>query len=484
MNLRHVLTASLLAISLPCPAAEPNPFLNQEPKKSAPEASGDSFVNLTEHLLVPADQLDAWLEKHPLKDDASELRAQVQIWIKDGSARLDQTAISTGTAGREFLNASMWEQTYATEYDPPEIGEWPAPTAFETRNLGYNVSGSAGIEDGAMLLRAKMDYSGMMLPHHAWNELAERTRQPDDVFIPRFRSIKAERAYKDAARNEPTADPFATTDTTKLPAGANDLRFTPGKTYLASRADDDLPEPNQSNIPELPAKPKPRDPHHLVRLIFFRGNILAAPSAPSTETYDIRHLSVKLVRVDHRTFSDWLQSNELPKIPDQAWAVIADWQKSGKAETTSDLTAPNQAGSTCTIEDIAEAIYPTEWETGRRSPSADGKPSQPEHSNATAFETRNVGTTLQAEVLSDPKGTILKFGLKRVVEGGKSVHHRILRDGNWKADMTFPIFSTNTWESELRAKRGEWLLVGSGSDIDAKGRLDPSRSVLAFIKLE
>lgn len=483
MNFRSTLTASFLAFSLLSFAEEPNPFLNQEPRKAVPETSGDSFVNLTEHLLVPADQLDAWLEKHPLKEDASELRAQVQIWIKEGSAQLDQTAFSTGTAGREFLNASMWEQTYATEYDPPGPGEWPTPSSFETRNLGYNVSGDAAIESGAMLLQAKMGFSGMMLPHHAWNELAERTRQPDDVFIPRFRSIRAERAYKDEKGNEPQTDPFAS-EPAKLPVGANDIRFIPGKTYLASRADDDLPEPNQSTSPELPVKPKPRDPHHLVRLIFFCGNVLPAPAAPPAATTDIHHISSKLIRVDHRTFSDWVQANDLAKIPDLAWATTSEWLKNGKAETTSDLTAPNQAGSACMIEDVAEVIYPTQWEPGQRSLAADGKPSQLEHGNATAFETRNVGTTLQAEVLSDPKGAIVHFELKRVVEGGKSVHHRILRHGEWKADMTFPIFSSNSWQSELRVKRGEWLLIGSGSDIDAKGKLHPTRSVLAFIKLD
>ena len=482
MKIRPVLSASLLAFTLSCLAAEPNPFVTTEAKKLPSAVSGDSFVTLTEHLLVPADQLDAWLEKHPLTDDVSNLRKVTQTWIAEGTAWLDHTAVSTGTAGREYTNDSIWEQTYATEYRSLEPSEWPIPTAFETRNLGYNVSGSAGIEQGAMLLRAKMEFCGMMLPHHAWNELAERTRQPDDVFIPRFRAITAERVSLDANGNQTQADPFA--EPTKNPAGLKDLRFEPGKVYLASRADDDLPEPAANRPPDVEVKPAPRNSHRLVRLIFFRGTLLENPTVTPATTTDIHHFSTKLVRVDHKTFSDWVQTNELSKIPDLAWSAAGDWQKNGVAETTMDLIAPNHTGSTCNVETRQEVIYPTDWEPGKLLPAPDGKPTQREFSNASAFEKRNVGTQLQAEVVSDPKGAILKFGLTRLAEGGKSVHHRIFRDGKWKVDITSPIFSNNTWNSELRVKQGEWMLVGSGSDIDAKGKLDPTRSVLAFIKLD
>lgn len=482
MKIRPVLSAILLAIPLPCPAEEPNPFLNQEPKKPSPEPSGDSFVSLTEHILVPADQLDGWLEKHPLTDDASGLRTAAQTWIAEGTAHLDHTAVSTGISGRESANNSIWEQTYATEYEPPGPGEWPPPTAFETRNLGYEVSASAGIEHGALILRARMDYTGIMLPHHSWNELAERTRQPDDVFIPRFRSVTVERMVLDAAGNQIYADPFAAPP--KVPAGSRDLRFDPGKTYLASRSDNDLPEPFVSKIPDLAKKTPQAPPSHLARLIFFRGAILDTPAARQAETPEIHHLSVKLIRVNHKTFSDWVQSNDLSKIPDLAWPAAVDWENNGAAATTVNLTAANHSGSTCNIENLQKVTYPTEWKPGKRLPASDGKRSQLEFSHGCAFDTRNVGTTLQAEVVADPKGSLVKFGLKRVVEGGKSVHHRILRDGEWKADITIPIFSSNAWESELRLKRGEWMLVGSGCDIDAKGKLDPNQAVLAFIKLD
>ncbi len=470
MKIRIALTASLLAVTMSCLADETNPFENQRTTRPPPPASGESFVTLKEHILVPADQLDAWLEKHPLTPDASGLRATAQTWISEGTARLDHTALSAGTVGRNYANDSAWELTYASEYQPPNPEEWPAPTAFYTRNLGYDVSGSAGIEQGAMVLRARMGFCGM-LPHHAWNELAERTRQPDDVFIPRFRSIQVERQKQDAAGNRVSADPFA--EPSPKPAGSSELRFEPAKTYLASRADDDLPE-----------KTAPLIPNRLVRLIFFRGTILASPAEAAEQPSEIHHLSANLIRVNHKQFSDWVQANSLSKIPDLAWEATGGWLKSGTAQAITTLTAPNQSGSSIKIEDQQEVIYPTEWEPGKRPPVIGDKPSQLEFSHAAAVDTRNVGTELQAEVVSNPEGSNLKFKLRRTAEGGKSVHHRIFRDGEWKANMTFPIFSSNSWQSEIKIKRGVWMLVGSGSDIDSKGKLDPAHSVLAFIRLD
>ncbi len=483
-------------LALPCSsssaAEEPNPFVNQPPAEKAPlEAAGESIITLTEHLLVPAGKLDAWLEKNPLSGDATALRSVVQEWIRDGSARLDQTALSRGLAGREYQNEMIREQIYATEYEPPKPGEWPAPTSFDTRNIGYTVSGGAGIEQGGMALRARFDYVGMLLPHHAWNELAERTRQPDDVFIPRFRHVSVERVRQDEAGQPVSADPFAESTPAQEKAGARDLRFDPNKIYLASRSEENFPEqivygnlPDASTRAAGGAKPaNPDDPARLVRLIFFRGAVSTPPASAAGDA-DFGQLSLKLVRVPHAVLSNWIQTNDLAKISDLAWSTTDVQMKAGTAIATSDLTAPMHPGSTSTIDQIQEVVYPTEYEPGKLAPAADGKPARRESSHPVAFETRNVGISIAAEVLPDAKGPLLKFSIERVREATKSVHHRILRDGQWQVDMTFPVFVSNRWKSELRVTRGQWMLAGSSNDIDAKGNFDPEYAVLSFVKAE
>ncbi len=474
MTTLPLLAASLFAICLSSFGSEPNPFLNSPPEKPAVGPSGDSFVSLTEHILVPADQLDGWLRDHPMTDDASALREVAQTWVAAGTADLDQTAVSTGIAGRESTNSSIWSQIYATEYEPPGPGEWPVPTAFDTRNLGYQWTGSAASVQGATTLRAKMSYVGMLLSQHAWNELAERTRKPGDIFIPRFRSInvagKERQSPGDPAPADPFADPFA--EPVPRPVGWDQLRFEPGKTYLVSRQDNEVPT----------AVGNP--PGRLVRLIFFRGAIITPPSAREPNAPEIRHLSAKLIKVKHRTLSDWLQTEKLTEIPVSAWAAAENWVQKGDAEVISTVTAPNNPEAASIADSCVEVIYPTEWEPGKRLPASEGKPSQLEFSTAAAFETRNVGTTFQFEIQPDPSGAILHSLLERGVEGEKSVLYRILRDGEWKADITFPVFGTNSWITDLRVERGVWLLVGSGSNFDAKGKPDSQNSVLAFIRMD
>jgi hypothetical protein len=245
-----------------------------------------------------------------------------------------------------------------------------------------------------------------------------------------------------------------------------------------------MPESAAGEHSNVNPKQVEKSPHRQVRLIFFHGSITEKPAAAKSEISKNHHISAKLIRVKHKTLSDWIQKNDFAKIPSIAWAAAEDWKKNGEAEVTCNLTATNTAGSSNKIQNIVEVTYPTEWETGSRIPGTDGNPSRLEFSQATAWETRNVGVTLQSEVISDPNGPLLKIQLERVIEGGKSVHHRILRDGKWKPDITFPIFTANKWKSELRMKRGEWMLAFSGSDIDENGKLDSFHSVLAFIKVE
>lgn len=474
MKTRLILLAALLVH--PLAAEEANPFVKKKDEAKAKETpAGESFMVLEEQILVSAERLDGWLEENPLTEDAANLRSAVQTWIQEGSAQLDHTAVSTGTVGRAFECSSNREQVYATEFMPPQPGEWPIPAAFETRNLGYNLEGSAGLEDGVATIRSAMEFCGMK-PHRSWSDLAEKTRQPDDVFIPLFRHIRIEAASGPPADN---ADPFAppSKSSTLIP-------FKPGVTYLAGRADNDLPEPVVDGRPATNAVPVAKDPHRKVRLFFFRGHLTQMPAAKSPSESIGHHLSAKLVSVDHKIFSNWLRTSDSVVVPLIAWSAVEGWVKSGNAKITANLTSPNTSGSTNKIEDIEELIYPTEYEPGERLPAADGKPSQPEFCHPTAFETRNVGTSLRSVVLPDPNGPVLKVNIERVADGGKSVHYRILRDGEWKEDITFPVFSTNSWLTEIRLRRGEWMLVGSGSDIDEKGKFDPTHVVLAFVKVE
>ena len=69
----------LPSITLPGMAQEAaNPFVKKSAKNELGAPVGPAFASLTEHILVPPELLDDWLRNHPMKEDATELRAAVQ----------------------------------------------------------------------------------------------------------------------------------------------------------------------------------------------------------------------------------------------------------------------------------------------------------------------------------------------------------------------------------------------------------------------
>ena len=484
--MKTIRSLALLSLAVPlglCPAQEANPFLNQEQEQQAPPGpSGDSFLTLTEHVLVPADILDSWLAGRPVKEDASELRAAVQGWVHEGRATLDQSALSAGTAGCDYSNASTIEPIYPTEYMPSTSPEdWMVSTAFETRYVGYGSNGDAVLKKGGLVIRAKNDVI-KMLPHPAPNKLMEETRQPGDVFKPEFWTAYAGQSPSTEIEN---ADGYITPEA----EAAEKKRKTPpsypvGKTFLAFRGAEDRTEPVPDKSREDKPDTAPLPANHLVRLIFVRSEGTGSTEESTDPLPTDYHFSGKLLSVDHRTLSDWLQGRDLATASRELGDAIEKWDEAGKVTTLRTTSGSGRNGTLTELSDTNEVIYATEFVPGKRRPVGDGKSTQLEFALACSFETRNVGSTLMAGIETDQGGPLLRVSFERILHGGFSVHHRVLRDGEWVPDITMPLFSGNRWLTSLRLKRGEWMLVGSGSAFGEGGQFDPTRTVLAFVKVE
>jgi hypothetical protein len=195
-------------------------------------------------------------------------------------------------------------------------------------------------------------------------------------------------------------------------------------------------------------------------------------------------VSGKLLSVDHLTFSDWLQGRDLTAASSELGKAIEKWNEADKVAILRNISGGGRSGTRTSLEDTKEVIYPTEYVPGKRQPGPDGKSTELGFAMATSFETRNVGSSLNTEIETDEGGPLIRLGFDRVVHGGFSIHHRVLRDGEWVPDITNPLFSNNRWETSLRLQRGEWMLVGSGSAFGENSQFDPTRIVLAFVKVE
>jgi hypothetical protein len=478
MKTRLFISRALLPLLLcpPLSAEESNPF--RKVPTAEPAAAGSPagpFVSLCEHILVPRKILDAWLDQHPLQGgDASALRQVAATWIADGTAKLDHTSLVSGGTGETGESESIVEVIYPTEYIPGSTGEWARPSSFETRNIGYSFhAGDMQAEKGGIVLTGGMSYTAVLPDQQLIpDRLTQETKKTGDVFIPRFRTGRLMRQQEIAtpegvAKDESAAgDPFRPTPERMKEV---DLQFDAGRSYVARMTADD------------------HDPAAIVeRLIFYRGATRPGAVPPDrTLVPDDYQMNCRIYRVDQRSLSDWLHGRDLATVPDLAFQMADEWSKDGRAEITGSLSGAGRPGLESGMENIVEVIYPTEYECPDPTPSPDGKGMISHFAIGTSFETRNTGLTLKCNLVAGGDEPKLKVSVDRCLLLGMSVVHRILVDGDWKENMTMPIFATNHWTNELHLNRGKWQLLGVCGDYSPGTRqADPAHCLIAFVKVE
>ena len=101
------------------------------------------------------------------------------------------------------------------------------------------------------------------------------------------------------------------------------------------------------------------------RLVFARGDAEKQPekSAQLPEDYGV---SIAAIRVSHLEFSSWLQQQAPLSVARSAWQFTESLRKNGKAEIVDAANARARVSKGCTIENLSEYIYPTEWEPMNR----------------------------------------------------------------------------------------------------------------------
>lgn len=492
MKSRLILLAALLA--LPLAAEEANPFVKKkdEAKKTEPPP-GPAFVGILEHVLVPPDLIDAWIKQHGMPADATALRAEVQKWVEEKKASLDCTMMGSGVMGRISSNERILERIYPTEYMEAGAGVWPYATAFETRNLGYTAEFISNAGDGKVRLSVDADFCEMQ-GSNPWNVIVEKTRQPDDVFMPVIRTYRLLQKGP-AIKGKEVVDPFADPQEASPISMHHQPSFESDGVHLLARFDP-LSVERKRGLPS--------------RLIFARGS--AAPevgkTAPLAEDFAY---TVATIRVPHVEFSSWLQSQQPLAVQMGAWSFAETLCKDGKAEVVESAGSRGNVSKHNLLENISEIIYPTEYEPSyqrtvterweeRERRNVDGKPVEgvatratvkidavpglAGASTATSFETRNTGMTYELEILPDENGILAKHVLERVIYVGESVHRRIEDQGKWIPDITMPIFSTCRFNTTNRLQPGKWTLIATGPEYAENGKTDREQCLLMFVKVE
>jgi len=149
-----------------------------------------------------------------------------------------------------------------------------------------------------------------------------------------------------------------------------------------------------------------------------------------------------------------------------------------------------RSGQKATTESLHEFIYPTEYQPpalpGTFGPDYHKETSMLASSMPTAFETRNLGSTLEIEPTVNESGKIidLRFVPELVWHTGDT----LWGEGKDALGMPFrismPDMYTMRINTAITCVSGQYTFVGALSPKDAKGNTDTTRKVMVFVKCD
>jgi len=164
--------------------------------------------------------------------------------------------------------------------------------------------------------------------------------------------------------------------------------------------------------------------------------------------------------------------------------------KTGKAKLISNQSILARSGERAMSESIREFTYETEYEPAEGIPNKEEDPSSSSYKpmlaifppNPTAFETRNLGTTIQVEPILGQDMEIIDLNIKPEIV--KQVGYHVFSEWvteSTKSKVQLPIFYSIRLNTSLTLKNAQFTLAGTYSpEID--GKSDDSKKILFFVK--
>lgn len=169
---------------------------------------------------------------------------------------------------------------------------------------------------------------------------------------------------------------------------------------------------------------------------------------------------------------------------------VRDLVKRKEAKVLETQIVVARSGQKATGESIHEFIYPTEYEVAMpQDPKAEEKGNQTACSplaSPTAFETRNVGSTLEIEATigADASVVDLRFVPELVWHTGETVWaERRGPEGNVQR-IQMPDFYTARLNTALACIDGQYTFAGALSPRNERGESDVSRKLMIFVKCD
>jgi len=202
----------------------------------------------------------------------------------------------------------------------------------------------------------------------------------------------------------------------------------------------------------------------------------AKTGVESRSYQQVAHVS-EFIETSHDDFRNWLKANPGTPDGDALRAEVQKWIEKGSAQVVASQMLMARSGQRAKVESIRELIYPTEFQ------AIDWSPSTP---HPKAFETRNLGMTLEIDPVIESANTIYLSSSPEWIElAGESKLRQEPEGSVQPGDVRLPMIRSNRVATQMKQGRGRWTLMDvegvPTKNIDSNTTsLDPSRSVLVF----
>jgi len=199
------------------------------------------------------------------------------------------------------------------------------------------------------------------------------------------------------------------------------------------------------------------------------------------------HIIVEFIEVEHAWFSDWLFENRLDTDGTPLRNEVQELVREGDATVLESMMVTARSGQRAKAESILEVIYPTEYDSPKIPEEVElsGRAEAPVTAVLpTAFETRNVGTTVEVDpVIGRDNATIdLNLAPEKVEHQGYSIWPNDEVEAKFKTML--PTFYTMRFSTQVTALDGRYVFLGTARPMEGSQRGVKDPLVLGFVRAD
>lgn len=171
----------------------------------------------------------------------------------------------------------------------------------------------------------------------------------------------------------------------------------------------------------------------------------------------------EFIEVEHVDFSDWLLENPITTDATPLRLEVQKWVKDGKGKIVHSAIVHARSGQRAKTEAIHEWIYPTEYDPPEISTQGGsgiaGENVTP--ANPTAFETRNVGVTLEVDPVVGADRQVIDLNLApEIVMADENSEHGS-RLGDLESVVEMPRFLASKITTQVSVRPGDYSFLGT-----------------------